>query len=146
MKQKINEDMKAALRAHDAGRLSVIRMLLAAIKQAEVDERIDADDARITAIIGKMVKQRHDSERIYREAGRGDMADKEAAEAAVLQAYLPQQLSADEIRTAVAAAVAQTGAAGMADMGKVMGLLKKELAGRADMAAVSQLLKETLQK
>lgn len=146
LKLKINEDMKCAMKARETEKLSTIRMLLAAMKQVEVDERVALDDSRIMAIITKMVKQRQDSVRIYREAGRDDMADKEAAEITVLQAYLPQQLSADEIAAAVANAIAQTGASGMSDMGKVMGILKGELAGRADMAVVSRLLKEKLGK
>ena len=146
LKQQITEDMKCAMKARQTEKLSTIRMLLAAMKQVEVDERVALDDNRIIAIITKMVKQRQDSVRIYREAGRNDMADKEAAEITVLQAYLPQQLSNDEIATAVANAITQTGASGMSDMGKVMGVLKGELAGRADMAIVSRVLKEKLGK
>lgn len=146
LKLKINEDMKCAMKAHETEKLSTIRMLLAAMKQVEVDERVALDDNRIVGIITKMVKQRQDSVKIYREAKRDDMADKEAAEITVLQAYLPQQLSTDEIAAAVANAIAQTGASGMSDMGKVMGVLKGELAGRADMAVVSRLLKEKLGK
>ncbi|MBQ9259933.1 MAG: GatB/YqeY domain-containing protein [Neisseriaceae bacterium] len=146
LKQQITEDMKCAMKARQTEKLSTIRMLLAAMKQVEVDERVVLDDNRIVGIITKMVKQRQDSVRIYREAGRNDMADKEAAEVTVLQAYLPQQLSNDEIATAVAKAITQTGANGMADMGKVMGVLKGELAGRADMAIVSRVLKEKLGK
>lgn len=146
LKLKINEDMKSAMRARQTEKLSTIRMLLAAMKQVEVDERVELDDNRIVAIITKMVKQRQDSVKIYREAKRDDMADKEAAEITVLQAYLPQQLSTDEIAAAVDKAITQTGANGMADMGKVMGILKGELAGRADMAVVSRLLKEKLNK
>lgn len=146
LKQQITEDMKCAMKARQTEKLSTIRMLLAAMKQVEVDERVALDDNRIIAIITKMVKQRQDSVRIYREAGRNDMADKEAAEITVLQAYLPQQLSADEIAAAVDKAITQTGASGMSDMGKVMGVLKGELAGRADMAIVSRVLKEKLGK
>ena len=146
LKLKINEDMKSAMKARQTEKLSTIRMLLAAMKQVEVDERVELDDNRIVAIITKMVKQRQDSVKIYREAKRDDMADKEAAEITVLQAYLPQQLSTDEIAAAVDKAIIQTGANGMADMGKVMGILKGELAGRADMAVVSRLLKEKLSK
>ena len=146
LKLKINEDMKSAMKARQTEKLSTIRMLLAAMKQVEVDERVELDDNRIVAIITKMVKQRQDSVKIYREAKRDDMADKEAAEITVLQAYLPQQLSTDEIAAAVDNAITQTGANGMADMGKVMGILKGELAGRADMAVVSRLLKEKLSK
>ena len=146
LKQQITEDMKCAMKARQTEKLSTIRMLLAAMKQVEVDERVVLDDNRIIAIITKMVKQRQDSVKIYREAKRDDMADKEAAEITVLQAYLPQQLSDDEIATAVAKAITQTGASGMSDMGKVMGVLKGELAGRADMAIVSRVLKEKLGK
>ena len=146
LKQQITEDMKCAMKARQTDKLSTIRMLLAAMKQVEVDERVVLDDNRIVGIITKMVKQRQDSVRIYREAGRNDMADKEAAEITVLQAYLPQQLSDDEIAAAVDNAIAQIGANGMADMGKVMGVLKGELAGRADMAVVSRVLKEKLGK
>lgn len=146
LKLKINEDMKSAMKARQTEKLSTIRMLLAAMKQVEVDERVELDDNRIVAIITKMVKQRQDSVKIYREAKRDDMADKEATEITVLQAYLPQQLSTDEIAAAVDKAITQTGANGMADMGKVMGILKGELAGRADMAVVSRLLKEKLSK
>ncbi|MBQ9182403.1 MAG: GatB/YqeY domain-containing protein [Neisseriaceae bacterium] len=146
LKQQITEDMKCAMKARQTDKLSTIRMLLAAMKQVEVDERVVLDDNRIIAIITKMVKQRQDSVRIYREAGRNDMADKEAAEITVLQAYLPQQLSDAEIAAAVDDAITQTGASGMSDMGKVMGVLKGELAGRADMAIVSRVLKEKLGK
>ena len=146
LKQQITEDMKCAMKARQTDKLSTIRMLLAAMKQVEVDERVALDDNRIIAIITKMVKQRQDSVRIYREAGRNDMADKEAAEITVLQAYLPQQLSDAEIAAAVDNAITQTGASGMSDMGKVMGVLKGELAGRADMAVVSRVLKEKLGK
>ena len=146
LKQQITEDMKCAMKARQTEKLSTIRMLLAAMKQVEVDERVALDDNRIIAIITKMVKQRQDSVRIYREAGRNDMADKEAAEITVLQAYLPQQLSDAEIAAAVDNAITQTGASGMSDMGKVMGVLKGELAGRADMAVVSRVLKEKLGK
>ncbi|MBR3482083.1 MAG: GatB/YqeY domain-containing protein [Neisseriaceae bacterium] len=146
LKLKINEDMKSAMKARQTEKLSTIRMLLAAMKQVEVDERVELDDNRIVAIITKMVKQRQDSVKIYREAKRDDMADKEAAEITVLQAYLPQQLSTDEVAAAIDKAITQTGASSMADMGKVMGILKGELAGRADMAVVSRLLKEKLSK
>ena len=146
LKLKINEDMKSAMKARQTEKLSTIRMLLAAMKQVEVDERVELDDNRIVAIITKMVKQRQDSVKIYREAKRDDMADKEAAEITVLQAYLPQQLSTDEIAAAIDKAITQTGANGVSNMGKVMGILKGELAGRADMAVVSRLLKEKLSK
>ncbi len=145
LKLRISEDMKNAMRAKDTATLSTVRMLLAAIKQVEVDERIEVDDAQVVAIIGKMVKQRKDAAKIYTEAGRADMAEKEQAEIAVLAAYLPAMLGEAEIQAAIAAAMAQAQAAGMADMGKVMAILKPALAGQADMAQVSQLLKAALQ-
>ena len=144
LKQQINEDMKSAMKARLADKLSTIRMLLAAMKQVEVDERIELDDARIITIITKMVKQRQDSERIYREAAHTERADKEANEIALLKNYLPQQMSDDEIQNLISQAISNTGATSMADMGKVMGQLKTQLAGRADMAVVSRLLKTAL--
>ena len=144
LKQTIQEDMKSAMKAHEAEKLSTIRMLLAAMKQVEVDERIELDDARIISVISKMVKQRQDSEKIYRDAGRTDMADKEAAEITLLQGYLPEQMSEDEIRQAVENAIKASGAQGMKDMGKVMGSLKTALAGKADMSTVSKILKAAL--
>lgn len=144
LKTQLSEDMKTAMRAKDSVTLSTVRLINAAIKQFEVDERTEADDAKISAIIGKMIKQRKDSAKIYAEAGRQDLADKENAEIDVLNRYLPEMLSEAEIRAAVAAAVAQTGAAGMADMGKVMGVLKTQLAGKADMGEVNKILKAAL--
>ena len=144
LKAQLTEDMKTAMRAKDSASLSTIRLVNAAIKQYEVDERNEADDARVVAILTKMIKQRKDSAQIYTDAGRGDLADKENAEIDVLNRYMPAMMSADEIQATVAAAIADSGAAGMADMGKVMGLLKTRLAGQADMAAVSQVLKATL--
>ncbi|STZ75654.1 GatB/YqeY domain-containing protein [Bergeriella denitrificans] len=144
LKERLNEDMKAAMRAKDSLTLSTIRLINAAVKQYEVDERAEADEAKITAILTKMVKQRKDSAKIYTEAGRDDLAAKENAEIDVLNRYLPQMMSAEEVQQAVAAAVAETGAAGMADMGKVMGVLKTQLAGKADMAEVSKALKAAL--
>ncbi|MBG8589640.1 GatB/YqeY domain-containing protein [Neisseria meningitidis] len=144
LKIRLTEDMKTAMRAKDQVSLGTIRLINAAVKQFEVDERTEADDAKITAILTKMVKQRKDSVKIYTEAGRQDLADKENAEIEVLHRYLPQMLSAGEIRTAVDAAVAETGAAGMADMGKVMGVLKTRLAGKADMGEVNKILKAVL--
>ncbi|WP_183444227.1 GatB/YqeY domain-containing protein [Neisseria meningitidis] len=138
LKIRLTEDMKTAMRAKDQVSLGTIRLINAAVKQFEVD------DAKITAILTKMVKQRKDSAKIYTEAGRQDLADKENAEIEVLHRYLPQMLSAGEIRTAVDAAVAETGAAGMADMGKVMGVLKTRLAGKADMGEVNKILKAVL--
>ncbi len=144
LKIRLTEDMKTAMRAKEQLSLGTIRLINAAIKQFEVDERTEADDAKITAILTKMVKQRKDSAKIYTEAGRQDLADKENAEIEVLQRYLPQMLSAEEIRTEIEAAVAETGASGMADMGKVMGLLKTRLAGKADMGEVNKILKTVL--
>lgn len=144
LKIRLTEDMKTAMRAKDQLSLGTIRLINAAIKQFEVDERTEADDAKITAILTKMVKQRKDSAKIYTEAGRQDLADKENAEIEVLQRYLPQMLSSGEIRTEIEAAVTETGASGMADMGKVMGLLKTRLAGKADMGEVNKILKTVL--
>ena len=144
LKTRLQEDMKAAMRAKDQAALSTIRLANAAIKQFEVDERAEADDAKIIAILSKMIKQRKDSAKIYSDAGRSDLADKENAETAILQRYLPQMLSAEEIQAAVAEAVAETGAAGNADMGKVMGLLKSRLAGKADMGEVNRAVKAAL--
>ncbi|AJP58059.1 glutamyl-tRNA amidotransferase [Pandoraea vervacti] len=144
LKERINEDMKTAMRAKAADKLGTIRLLLAAIKQKEVDERIELDDAATVAIVDKLIKQRKDSISQFQAAGRTDLADKEAAELEVLKVYMPQQLSADEVAQAVKAAVAQTGAAGPQDMGKVMGVLKGLLAGRADMTVVSAQVKAAL--
>ena len=144
LKAQLTEDMKTAMRAKDSVSLSTIRLVNAAIKQYEVDERNEADDARVVAILTKMIKQRKDSAQIYVDAGRADLADKENAEIDILNRYMPAMLSADEIQAAVAAAIADSGAAGIADMGKVMSLLKTRLAGQADMAAVSQALKAAL--
>ena len=146
LKDRINDDMKAAMRARETARLGTIRLLLAAIKQREVDERIVLDDAAITAVIDTMIKQRKDSISQFDAAGRTDLVDKESAELTILSAYMPEQLSDAEIAAEVQAAVAQTGAAGPQDMGKVMGVLKPKLAGRADMTAVSGLVKAALAK
>jgi uncharacterized protein len=146
LKDRINDDMKAAMRARETERLGTIRLLLAAIKQREVDERIVLDDAAITAVIDKMIKQRKDSISQFDAAGRTDLVDKESAELTILAAYMPEQLSDAEIAAEVQAAVTQTGAAGPQDMGKVMGILKPKLAGRADMTAVSGLVKAVLAK
>jgi uncharacterized protein len=146
LKDRINDDMKAAMRARESERLATIRLLLAAIKQREVDDRVTLDDAAITAVIDKMIKQRKDSISQFEAAGRTDLVDKEVAELKVLADYMPAQLSEAEITGEVQAAVAQTGAAGPQDMGKVMGVLKGKLAGRADMTAVSALVKAALSK
>ncbi|OMW46736.1 GatB/YqeY domain-containing protein [Burkholderia pseudomallei] len=146
LRDQISEDMKAAMRAKENERLATIRLLLAAIKQREVDERVTLDDAGVTAVVDKMIKQRKDSISQFEAAGRTDLVEKEQAEVAVLSAYLPAQLSDAEVAAEVQAAVAQTGAAGPQDMGKVMGVLKGKLAGRADMTAVSALVKAALSK
>ena len=146
LKERITEDMKAAMRAKESAKLAAIRLLLAAIKQREVDERITLDDNAITAVIDKMLKQRRDSITQYENAGRQDLADLEKFEAELLTAYMPASLSADEIATAVAEAVATTGASGPGDMGKIMAVLKPKLAGRADMTEVSKLVKTALAK
>ncbi len=144
LKDRIGEDMKAALRARQADRLMAIRLLLAAVKQREIDERIVLDDAQIVGVVDKLIKQRKDSIAAFTQAGRTDLADKESAEVAVLQAYLPQRLGADEIDREVAAIIAELGAAGPGDMGKVMGAAKARLAGKADMGAVSSAVKQAL--
>ena len=144
LKERITEDMKAAMRAKDAGRLGTIRMLLAACKQREVDERIELDDAAVIGLVDKLIKQRRDSVTAFEQGGRADLAAKESAEIQVLEAYLPQRLSADEVAAAVAAIVASLGASGPGDMGKVMGAAKAQLAGKADMAAVSAAVKKAL--
>jgi uncharacterized protein YqeY len=146
LKDRISDDMKAAMRARESERLATIRLLLAAIKQREVDERITLDDAGVTAVIDKMIKQRKDSISQFEAAGRTDLVAQERGELDVLAAYMPAQLSDDEIAAEVQAAVAQTGAAGPQDMGKVMGVLKGKLAGRADMTAVSAKVKAALTK
>ncbi|WP_324779384.1 GatB/YqeY domain-containing protein [Thiobacillus sedimenti] len=144
LKARISEDMKSAMRARDTARLGTIRLLLAAIKQKEVDERAELDDAAVSGIVEKLIKQRKDSISQFQAAGRDDLVAAEQAELAVLQAYLPEQFSAAEVEAAVAAAIAESGAASARDMGKVMGLLKPRLAGRADMAQVSALIKARL--
>lgn len=144
LKEQISEDMKTAMRAKDSERLATIRLLMAAIKQREVDDRVTLDDAGITAVIDKMIKQRKDSITAFQQASREDLAAKEAAEIAVLQVYMPAQLSDAEVDAAVRDAVAKAGAAGPQDMGKVMGILKPALAGRADMTQVSARVKAAL--
>ena len=145
LKVRINEDMKTAMRAKDSGRLGTIRLLMAEMKRKEVDERIELDDAAIVAIVDKMLKQRKDSITAFEGAGRTDLADQEKAESEVLKAYLPERMSAEEITAAVQAIVARVGAKGAADMGKVMGMVKTELAGKADMGQVSLAVKAALQ-
>lgn len=146
LKHQITEDMKAAMRAKDSARLGTIRMLTAAIKQKEVDERIDPDDAQIVAIIEKMIKQRKDSISQFEAGGRQDLADIEKAEMEILSAYMPAALSEQEVGAQIAAAIAQTGAAGPQDMGKVMAILKRNMAGRVDMSSVSAMVKAELSK
>jgi uncharacterized protein YqeY len=144
LKEKITEDMKAAMRAKESQRLTAIRMLLAAMKQKEVDERVQLTDADVLAIVEKLIKQRRDSITQYQAANRQDLVAGETFELELLQAYLPQQLSDDEVKQAIDAAIGETGAAGAKDMGKVMGLLKARLAGRADIGKVSGLVKARL--
>jgi uncharacterized protein len=144
LKERITEDMKAAMRARDPERLGTIRLLTAAMKQKEVDERVELDDVAVIGILDKMLKQRKDSIEAFEKAGRQDLADKEKAEVTVLQAYLPARLSADEIAAEVQAIVAQLGAKGPGDMGKVMGAVKAKLAGKADMGQVSAAVKAAL--
>jgi hypothetical protein len=144
LKDQITEDMKTAMRAKDAARLLTIRGLLAACKQREVDERITLDDAAVVAIIDKLVKQRKDSITQFTAGNRPDLVDKESAELQVLEAYLPQRLSADEVDAAVAKIVADLGASGAGDMGKAMAAVKTQLAGKADMGAVSAAVKRAL--
>lgn len=144
LKDQITADMKDAMRAKDSERLGTIRLLMSAMKQKEVDERIVLDDAAIVAIVDKLIKQRKDSIEAFKKAERSDLADKEEAEMKVLQAYLPQRMSADEVLAAVKAIVAELGASGPGDMGKVMGVVKTQLAGKAEMAAVSAAVKAAL--
>ena len=144
LKDQITEDMKTAMRAKDTERLGTIRLLLAAIKQKEVDERVVLDDVAVVAIVDKLIKQRKDSIEAFQKAERSDLADKEAAELVVLQAYLPARLSAEEVTAAVKAIVAELGASGPGDMGKVMGAVKTKLAGKADMGQVSAAVKAAL--
>ena len=144
LKDQITEDMKTAMRAKDSERLGTIRLLLAAIKQKEVDERVVLDDVAVVAIVDKLIKQRKDSIEAFQKAERSDLADKEAAELVVLQAYLPARLSAEEVTAAVKAIVAELGASGPGDMGKVMGAVKAKLAGKADMGQVSAAVKAAL--
>ena len=146
LKDRVTEDMKTAMRAKDSARLSNIRMLLAACKQKEVDERVVLDDAAVVAIVDKLIKQRKDSIAAFALAARTDLVDKETAELQVLEAYLPQRLSAEQIAQGVQALVAELGAAGPGDMGKVMGAAKARFAGQADMGMVSAAVKQALNK
>ena len=144
LKEQFTEDMKTAMRAKDSERLGTIRLLQAAMKQKEVDERIELDDAAVVAIIDKLIKQRKDSIAAFEQAARQDLADKEKAEMAVLMAYLPERLSAEEVTSAVQAIVTALGASGPGDMGKVMGAVKTQLAGKADVGMVSAAVKAAL--
>jgi uncharacterized protein YqeY len=144
LKDQINEDMKSAMRAKEAERLGTIRLLMSAMKQKEVDERITLDDAAVIAIVDKLIKQRKDSVAAYAQAQREDLADIERKEIVVLEAYLPQRMSAEEITAAIQALVAELGANGPGDMGKVMGAVKTRLAGKADMGLVSAAVKAAL--
>jgi hypothetical protein len=144
LKARITEDMKSAMRARETEKLATIRLLLAALKQKEVDERIELDDAAVIGVIDKLIKQRKDSIEAFRKAERHDLADKEQAEMQVLQAYLPARMSAQEVAAAVAAIVADLGAKGPGDMGRVMGAVKAQLAGKADMGQVSAAVKSAL--
>jgi hypothetical protein len=144
LREQINEDMKAAMKAREQGKLDAIRLLLSAVKQREVDERITLDDAGVVAVVEKMIKQRRESIAQFEKAARQDLVDKEKFELGILEAYLPQQLSAAEVDSIIAAALASTGAKSAADMGKVMAVVKPKLAGRADMGKVSAAVKAKL--
>jgi uncharacterized protein YqeY len=144
LKAQIIDDMKAAMKGGEKARLGVIRLITAAIKQREVDERIELDDEQVLIVLDKMVKQRRDSIKQYTDAGREDLAAIEEAEVEIIQAYLPAALSEDEIAAIVEAAIAQTGASSMTDMGKVMGIVKPQVQGRGDMGAVSGIVKQKL--
>ncbi len=144
LKNQITEDMKSAMKAGDKDRLKVVRLIMAAIKQVEVDTRTELDDAAVLGVLNKMVKQRRDSVEQFEKGGREDLAAGERAEIVVLQGYLPEQLSADELRSLVDEVIAATGAASIRDMGKVMGQIKAKAAGRADMGAVSATVKDRL--
>jgi hypothetical protein len=144
LRDQLNEDMKSAMKAREADKLAAIRLLLSEVKRREVDERVTLDDAGVISVVEKMIKQRKDSISQFEKAARQDLADKEKFEVGILEAYLPQQLSAAEIDAIIAEAVAATGAKGAADMGKVMGVVKPKLAGRADMGKVSALVKARL--
>jgi len=144
LKNRIKDDMKAAMRAKDKDRLKIVRMILAAIKQIEVDERVELDDDRIIVVLDKMLKQRRESIKQFNEAGRTDLSEVEEAEVLVVQDFLPKALTEDEIDAMVVKAVADSGAASIKDMGKVMGILKPQMLGRADMSVVSSVIKAKL--
>jgi uncharacterized protein len=144
LKTRITDDMKTAMKARETARLAAIRLLLAAVRQKEIDERVDLDDAGVVAVIEKLTKQRKDSATQYEAAGRQELADAEKFEITVLAAYLPEKMGSAEVAAAVQTALAETGAAGPADMGRLMAILKPRLAGKADMAEVSKLVKAAL--
>ena len=144
LKQQILDDVKAAMKAKDKARLGTLRLITAAIKQREVDERIELDDTQVLAILEKMIKQRRDSIKQYEDAGRQELAEQEKSEIAIIEAYMPEGLSDEEITAMIQHAITQSNAAGMQDMGKVMGLLKPQMQGRADMGKVSGLVKQKL--
>ncbi|MCV6638096.1 GatB/YqeY domain-containing protein [Candidatus Albibeggiatoa sp. nov. NOAA] len=144
LKQRIQEDMKTAMRAKEKSRLAVIRLIQAAIKQKEVDERIELDDTQVIAVLDKMLKQRRDSIEQYEKAERQDLADQEKYEVGIIQAYLPQQLTEAELNDIIEAVIAEIGAESIKDLGKVMGMIKPKVQGRADMKAVSQQIKQRL--
>jgi uncharacterized protein YqeY len=144
LKQQIQDDMKTAMKAGEKDRLKVIRLILSAVKQIEVDKRIELDDGAVLTVLNKMVKQRRDSVSQFRDGGRDDLADIEAAEIVVIEQYLPAQLSDDEVAQIVEQAIADTGAAGMRDMGKVMAIVKQKAEGRADLGAISGMVKAKL--
>ena len=144
LKQQITDAMKAAMKSGDKARLAVVRLMLAAVKQREVDERIELDDSQVLAVLDKMVKQRRDSIQQYGDAGRDDLVAQEAAEIEVIQEFLPKALSEDEIDAIIEAAIAETGADSMRDMGKVMGIVKPQVQGRADVGQVSGRVKQRL--
>ena len=144
LKTRVKDDMKAAMKAKDKGRLNVIRMILAGIKQIEVDERIELDDARIIVVLDKMLKQRRESIRQFNEAGRTDLTEIEEAEVLVIQEFLPQALTEDEIRDMVDSAIADSSAESIKDMGKVMGIVRPQMLGKADMSVVSAVIKNRL--
>ncbi|NBB93700.1 MAG: GatB/YqeY domain-containing protein [Gammaproteobacteria bacterium] len=144
LKERLNDDVKQAMRSGDKSRLKILRMITAAVKQREIDERIELDDAQTLAVIEKQIKQRRESAETYREGNRPELAEVEESEIAVLEDYLPEQLSEEEIHAAVDDAIAESGASDMSGMGQVMGLLKPRLQGRADMARVSGLVRSRL--
>ncbi|MEM7279177.1 MAG: GatB/YqeY domain-containing protein [Pseudomonadota bacterium] len=144
LKDQLNADIKTAMKAGEKSRLVVLRMISAAIKQREIDERIELNDSDVLAVVEKMLKQRRESEKVFREGNRDDLADKEAAEIEIVSAYMPEQLSDDELATLIDDAISSTGASSIRDMGKVMGIIKSKAQGRADIGKVSGLIKARL--